>query len=515
MMAQGFLDRLLASLAPRWAMKRMLARNQIELMTRSWEGGAINRQSARPTHRKEGPRAQTKRNLETTRAQARELYRYNPIARGVTNTIVANLIGCGIKPQARVYRPKKWDLDEQFNTAAEEAWNRWQEKADVTGKECFYSQQNMLTREQMVGGEGLLVLRDGEGEVPLRTELIESERLALTDELDRKNGTSCVQGVELSAAGEITGYWIYPNHPLDGTYRKKTQATLIPAAQVLHYYAPLEPGQTRGLTKFLTVAGAFDGFMQWLDWLLTKERVASAFAAVILQNTALSINSPLVPGTPLQDGRGNDLDYLEGGIVAHLNPGESIQGVSSGVQASSVDLLSQIFLRVIARGLDVSYELVSRDLSKVTYLSARQGENQDRRHWEPQQEHFNRLINYPIWKEFIRRGVMSGALPTRRGLDQYYGVEFIRPGWDWIDPVKEVTADVEAIRAGLRSPFEVIGRRGKDPWTTLEELAQFKEWSESRGLKLSLFEQPKTAAQGPTLAAGDDEDKGQANVANG
>lgn len=503
------IDRALLPVFPGWARRRMMARAhagflQRALKTRGIEGGPVNRTSGRARHPKDGPKTKTLRDLEATRAQARDLYRYNPYARGVVNTIVSNLISCGIKPQARVVLPKKQEPDERFNDAAEEVWKTWADGCDPSGKEHYYEQQSMLERELFVAGEALLVFSDPKDDrkYPLATEVIPSERLCLKDQWDRKGpaqGGKIVQGVQFTADGRIEGYWVYPNHPWDSIYGVNKE-TLIPADRVIHFYDPLEPGAVRGLTRFLCVAGAFEGFMQWLDWLLTKERVSSAFALAIIENAGMGLQSPIKTGEEedLTDDNLNEIDYLEGGIVAHLKAGEDIKGVQSGVQASAVDLLSQVFLRVIARGLDVSYEVVARDLSKVTYLSARQGENQDRRHWEPQQERLNRSVNKRVWDQVLGMGYVQGALPVRGPfLPRHKEVEFVRPGWDWIDPSKDIEGDISAINAGLRSPLETIVKRGGDPYRVLRDCAQFQAWVKELGLELTLFQPPKAAAPEP------------------
>lgn len=487
------LDSAIGLISPGWAAARLRSRAKVELLRRSLDAGQIDRLSGRKRAARQGPKERTKVNLENILSQARDLYRHNPYARGVVNSIVANLVGIGIRPQPRVLLPKKGTPDQTFNDLAEEEWKRWADGCDNSGKESFYFQQQELQREFYVAGEALLVSSKPKDKrrVPYATSVLPSERLALLDELDRKDGSAITQGIETSSDGRILAYWLYPNHPYESIYGSD-KPYRVAADQVIHFFDSIEPEQIRGMSKFSTVAGAFEGFMQWLDWLLTKERISAAFAVAITENAGLGVQTVKTGDeSDLTDENGNPIDVLEGGLVAHLNPGEDIKGISSGVQASAVDLLSQVFLRVIARGLDVAYELVARDLSKVTYLSARQGENQDRRHWEPQQENFNRVVNVPVWRRFVDLASLAGSIPRRAELDRMAAVEFVRPGWDWVDPGKDVAADVAAIQAGIRSPLEVIQGRGKDPWKVLNDIASFRDWAKEKGLELSIFQPPK------------------------
>jgi len=194
-----------------------------------------------------------------------------------------------------------------------------------------------------------------------------------------------------------------------------------------------------------------------------------------------------------EDEAGNPIDYYEGGMTLNLNQGEDVKPITSGVNAAAVDQLAQVFLRVVARGLDVAYETVSRDLSNVTYLSARQGENQDRRHWEPQQEDLNNNVNSVIWRQVMRAAFAQGLLGLKGALEpRYLAHEWIRPGWDWIDPSKDLTGAIAAIRAGLRSPLQEITARGGDAETVLNDIAMFRDMAAERGLDWLTVLMPET-----------------------
>jgi lambda family phage portal protein len=418
--------------------------------------------------------------------------------------------------------PKKFEPDEKMNDALEENWKVWSDGCDPAGKAHFYELQSLLMREYFVAGEALLVFSEAtdERKIPLTAEVIPSERLSMKDNTTISGkvlpGNKIIQGIEYDSNSAIAAYYIYPNHPWDSVYGSDKEVR-VDAKRVIHFFDPLEPGSVRGLTRFLCVAGALEGFMQWLDFLLTKERIAGAFALAFLQNLGLGLNSPVSTGdaTDEEDESGNKIDILEGGIIAHLNAGEDIKGVQSGVQGAQVDPLSRVFLRVVARGLDVSYETVARDLSNVTYLSARQGENQDRRHWEPQQERMNRRVNTPVWREVQKTAHMKGMLPVRGELlPRHMEVDFVRPGWPWIDPSKDIQGDILAIGAGLQSPLETVISKGGDPYKVLRDIEQFKKYMKEMKLEdsLTLFQpKPEPVAAAKPAAEKPEENNGNEN----
>ena len=51
----------------------------------------------------------------------------------------------------------------------------------------------------------------------------------------------------------------------------------------------------------------------------------------------------------------------------------------------------------------------------------------------------------------------------------YKKVAWLAPGWSWIDPVKEVNANKEAIKAGLTTLEDVCSASGKDWEEVLEQ----------------------------------------------
>jgi lambda family phage portal protein len=485
---------LLSAIFPGWALRREAARARLALLqkARAFNAGPSDRLSGWRAKVQETINQKARRDLETTRAQARELYRHNPWAHGTVNSIVANLVGCGIKPQARVMMPRLFEPLESFNDKVDAAWQRWAQE------EGFYAKQRLVQREKIVAGEVLIrFVAADDREIPLTLEVIQSERLATTESF-RTRSPNVAQGIEFGDDGRPVAYWIYP-HPPTTQALVQTEPERVPATEILHIFDQTEPGQIRGLTRLMTCAGTFEAMAQYLDFVLTKERVASAFALAITRQQPLSFPNS---GGETTDANQNDLDYLEGGIIFHADPGEQVQGISSSVQPAQVEQLMTVLLRQTGRGLDVAYELVSRDLSKVTYLSARQGENQDRRHWKPEQEDLTHQFNRPVRRELIRLGHLAGLWRIPDGqLDRYCAAEWIPDGWDWIDPTKDITGEIEAIKAGILSPQEACAKHGRDWFQVLTDTEAHKKEAEAKGLALSIYPDLVTAADAEATAA--------------
>ena len=76
-----------------------------------------------------------------------------------------------------------------------------------------------------------------------------------------------------------------------------------------------------------------------------------------------------------------------------------------------------------------------------------------------------------LWRRCVERQVLAGAIPSDQIAD-YQAVSFIAPGWQCVDPQSEVSAEVAAIAAGLKSREEVVACRGRDIDDLDEELAR-------------------------------------------
>jgi len=81
--------------------------------------------------------------------------------------------------------------------------------------------------------------------------------------------------------------------------------------------------------------------------------------------------------------------------------------------------------------------------------------------------------------------VLSGQLDlpdyeTRRA--EYLDCSWLPPRWDWVDPLKDIRAEIEAIEAGLKSRTQSIAERGFDAVMVDAEIAGDRGREDSLGL---------------------------------
>ena len=70
-----------------------------------------------------------------------------------------------------------------------------------------------------------------------------------------------------------------------------------------------------------------------------------------------------------------------------------------------------------------------------------------------------------VWVRWMDTAVLSGALDLP-GYDsqrrQYQACAWLPTKWDWIDPMKDASAEILQIEAGLKSRTQALAERGYD-----------------------------------------------------
>lgn len=72
-----------------------------------------------------------------------------------------------------------------------------------------------------------------------------------------------------------------------------------------------------------------------------------------------------------------------------------------------------------------------------------------------------------------------------RDIAPYSAVKWIPPGFAWVDPLKDIKAQIMAVRAGFKSRAEAVSEQGYDSEEIDHEIAADNERADSLGLATS------------------------------
>ena len=421
----------------------------------------------------------------TTAARRAGWYaRNNPWVAAGVDSLVGNIVGAGIQPQST-------HPDRAVRERLQALWLRWTDNADAGGLAGFHGLQAMAVRAMIEGGESFVRLRvhdEPSDAPPLRLELLDREQVPVDLHREIGGGARIRAGIEFDPAGRRVAYRVLSFRPGDPLGPFRMDPVRVPAADCLHLFKPLAAGQLRGITWLAPVLLRLHELDQFEDAALVKAKVAALFTGFITDPDGT------VGGLAGTNTSGVLTVGMEPGSLIPLPPGADIR-FSTPAEHDAYAPFVKNHLRAVAAGMGLPYELVSGDLEGVTYSSIRAGLIEFRRRVEQLQHNIvvHQLCR-PVWERFVRLVVLAGELPARdfeSNPSAYMGCEWLPPKFDYVDPKKDVEAEILAIDAGLKSRTQAIAERGFDAEQVDAEIAADRERAEGLGL---CFEAPRPAA---------------------
>lgn len=407
---------------------------------------------------------------QTLAARSAYLYANNPLVANAVGNVVAEAVGSGIRPSADT------DLVARFDA--------WSDAADADGRTDFYGQQTLIVSDVVVRGESFVLLTNDD--FGFRTQILDVEQVdrGLTRELG--GGAQIVQGVEFDAASRRVGYWISPGRLADN-FASWAPPVRVPAADVLHIFRPLFPGQVRGVpwtAPVILSAGELDKLS---DALLMGASVAAMFAGFVSDENSIG------DGADPFDGEAQPT--LEPGTLIRLKGGQKVT-FSTPQQSQAVADLLKFQIRQLAAGLGLPSFMVDGDLTGANYSSLRAGLLPFRRRIEAFQYHaLVPQLLAPVWRRFV----------ATEGVDGAGRVEWIVPKSLQVDPAKDVEADLAEIDAGLASRRQKVAARGWDIASLDAEIADDRAREKLLGLTFSATSaKPSSAAEQKESKSGED-----------
>jgi lambda family phage portal protein len=386
-------------------------------------------------------------------------------------------VGDGIKPSSLIE-------DADLRDRVQRLWLAWTDEADADGLTDFYGLQAMVAREMFVAGECFVRLRPRRPKdglrVPLQLQLLQSEMLPFDKTETAANGNRIRCGIEFDGIGRRVAYHFRRRHPGDSTDQGEVvpETVRVSADDVLHIFRPIDAGQIRGLPHVAPAMVRLFLLDQYDDAELDRKKTAAMFAGFI---TKTAPEEPLMGETEdAEDGTG--IASLEPGTLQVLLPGEDVKFSSPADVGGGYEAFQYRTLLSIAASVGLPYHLVTGDVRQANYSSLR-AELVEFRRRVGQLQHgvIAHQLCRPIWRRWLEAATISGALDLD-DLNTALPVQWIPPRWDWVDPLKDIQAQLLAIEAGLLSRRKAVEATGYDIEEIDRENAADRERAEELGL---------------------------------
>lgn len=440
-----------------------------------------------------------RRDLVPLRSRSRHLAKNNEYAKAFLRMVRANVVGpVGFKLQMQV---KKGDgtADTKANADIERAFTAWAKRGvcEISGKLSLAATLQLLIR--VTARDGEFLVRKVWGRTANRfgfaLQVLAVDRLDVTRNEDLGNGNRICMGVEMDRQQRPVAYWIHREHPASWTAYDYSYGGVerVPASDVYHGFVPEDTEQTRGVP--------------WMHAAILRLQNHGGFeeAAIIAARVGAAkmgfFTSPAGDASALGtggDGAGGDGDGSDPQIYMDAEPGE-FQTLPPGYELAEwkpeyptahYEPFIKACLRGAAAGLGVTYHGLANDLEGVNFSSARVGVLDEREEWKLIQGWFVDALLIPMFNDWLGMALLSGAITTVSGAalpvekqDKFNAPQFVGRRWAWVDPMKDMQANVMAVEQGFRTRKDIIAEDGDDYVDVFEQLAIEKKEAERLGLK--------------------------------
>jgi len=404
--------------------------------------------------------------LRKLRARSRDLARNDDSCRRYLEILKQNVLGhAGILLQAR-NRAADGTPRERWNKSTERAWGVFGRKRRYRGLSAGPSACGQMTLRQVgwltllneaIDGEFFLNILRGYPHNPHRfaVRFLNPDLLDSTYDTELESGNRVEMGIEFDEFDRPVAYHFNVQHP-HRRFRSGDQARVrIPASQVIHGFRREYTGQIRGIPRFAAVMHKAKMLNGVHEAIVVGWRVAASKMGFF---TPPDDGPDEYEGEPFETGDAEDLadNVLDAtpGSFEVLKKNYGLELFDPDYPSSTYESGHQVFMQQMANGLNVSSPTLSNNYAKVNYSSLRQALLEDRSGWRCIQAEMIDGFYQPLfdeWYEWVRNIMGAIAGPADEPVVVW------RPrGWPWVDPEKEVNAQIKAIGASLRTRQDVI-----------------------------------------------------------
>lgn len=451
--------------------------------------------------------------LAALRARARQASRDDGHIKKFLSLTRSNIIGPkGIQLQCRAAMGNG-KPNVKLNQKIEEAFWQWgmPETCTLSGKLDWLGVQRLIVTQLATDGEFLVQMvetNDGFGmslkvwDVNWLDESFNESRTA--------GGNRIIMSVEIDANDRPVAYWLTtPATEINFTARRARDRFRVPADQIIHgYLIHDDETQSRGVTWFHAALLDSKNFRGYCEGVIQSARFYSNIPIFIEQTTPDG-----EPYTGAEDDEGNavspviDVSML---AVNMLEPNQKMTQLDPKQPTQNHPAFAKTVLMGLASALDIPYFALAGDMEAVNFSSSRVGLDEARDLWRGLQDFVATTLCRRVYHTWLRRAMLMGkvTLASAREYEEVCNPEWKGRGWKYIDPTKDVAADVERLKNRLTTPSQVLAEQGVDYSDYLRRWKADKELAAAFGIDIDEIyaDQPKQLAPAPPPTDADDED---------
>jgi len=405
---------------------------------------------------------------------ARDMFRNNVVVAQGIRRLVANVVQEGFSPDAQTG-------DEGIDAELTARWQSWStdpDQCDRAGELSFAAMERLSLQLRIVDGD-LLCLPTQDGSLQLH----EAHRLRSPSNCRRKraDGSALVHGVLIDRYRRRLEYWL-TNEDIDpnSTLRAVSQITKYPARdsdgrkQVFHIYDPDRVSQTRGVTALAPSADTAGMGDDLFFAQLVKAQVSSCWT-ILHQMTqeGLAVQDAQHGERTKEtrpDGTTQTIEGIAPGMEIFGFPGETLSAFSPNVPNAEFFQHAMLILNFIAINLDLPVAVFLLDPRLTNFSGWRGAMDQAKFRFRQLQAWLIRHLHRPVWQFKVRQWMADDSALRSNYVklgEQFFAHKWNPPGWPYIEPLKDASADLLRLRHALISRRRWAAERGFESWEQL------------------------------------------------
>jgi len=374
------------------------------------------------------------------------------------------------------------EADQQLETLMRD----WSAKGacDAGGRHSLARLVRMMEARRTIDGDVFLLRLAGGTLQPIEGDRVQTPVGGIPGGKAASDPARLIHGVQLDAAGRAAAYAVCRRvqtsdfSPSAGSFEFER---LVSAANLYQHAWYERFDQVRGISPMAPALNTLQDLYEGFDYALAKMKISQLFGLIFYREQA----DRLAPTEATdEDGTGYEVDFGKGPVTLTLDPGDKAQWLESKTPSTEFQTFSQTMISVALKALDIPYSMFAENFTN--YSGARQALLQYQLSCELKRADVADLLNWiTAWRTLL--WIEAGELDVRPEDVKW---EWVAKGIAWIDPLKEVQADVQAIGAGLYSRTRVLREQGLDFREVIDELAAEVEYMKSKGLDPSVNASP-------------------------
>lgn len=472
------------------------AKMQVRNTLMGWQAAGVNRLNQAWSTHSNSIDSDLRRDLPAMVARSRDIGKNNDYGVQFLRMLKNNVLGeygiaLKMKAAEPMYGPNPGKPDIVANRRIEEEWFNWSKRGNCTVDRKMSKCDAERVSLESVAKDGEILIRKHWGfdnDHNFAIQIIQSDFLDVEHNVELPDGREIRMGIEFNQWREPIAYHLFRRHPNDNLYTDSVRLLSdryerVPAEDMIHAFVPVDPHQSRGIPWMATPAPRMHMVGKYEDSEAVAARVSSSKMAFLKPLTA-------------------DVEYkgetIDGGISMDADPGSierlpynmDIQTLDWNHPNSSYAVFMKTALRGIASGLGVSYNTLGNDMESVNFASGRLGLDAERETWKAIQRWFIEAILNEIFIDWLEVQLITQKIPLPLAkFDKFNSPDWRPRRWGYVNPVDEVKAKIEEVRAGFNSVTGVLAERGLDRDEVFDELAADMKAAEARGIKLPAIEE--------------------------